>query len=288
MRIFNSFFKALQLRAPNMREWLWWPSVSAHALACIIAFVAVAFLGIAEIPRFPAFKEFTTVQASPSEFLLFSAVIAVANMCFLFLHARGDYLTTSSGLRPISGTFLLLSAALPLAWGGYRILFRSAPSPDLTLLASGLARFVTGTQLSDAAVLEWTRLFRALFIGESGLAMMLLFSGLWKAPPQETLDISGVWDRSNALVRRVFKCGPSLEAQEQERLKTLLTLLSDSAKKLDTRAFLKADLTHAGELAKNAEVIMRAIDIPFGALENLRTNASAEQRGAVSFLLGDH
>jgi hypothetical protein len=271
-----------------MREWLWWPSVTSHAWACIIAFVAVAFLGIAEIPRFPAFKEFTTVQASPSEFFLFSAAIAVANMCLLFLHARGDYLTTWSGLRPISGTFLLLSVALPLAWGGYRILFKSAPYPDLALLASGLTRSVTGTKLSAAATLEWTRLCRALFVGESGLTMMLLFSGLWKAPPQETLDISGVWDRSNALVRRVFKCGPPLGAEEQERLKALLTLLSDSAKKLNTRAFLSADLTRAVGLAKNAEIILRAIDRPFGALGNLRTNASAQQRAAVSFLLGDH
>jgi hypothetical protein len=271
-----------------MREWLWWPSVKSHAVACGIAFVAVTLLGIAEIPRFPTFKEFTTVQASPPEFFVLSAVIAVANACFLFLHARGDYLTARSGFRPMALSFLLLSGVFPLAWGAFRILFKHAPLPDVFALASGAGQLINGAKLSDASALEWTRAARAVFVGEGGLTMVLLFSGLWKPPPQDTVDLSGMLDRARPLLRRVFKHGEFLTEAEHERLKALLMTLGDGAEKLRTRGLSNADLAVVDRLTNDTRTVLTAVTRPLGALPNFRTNANEDVLAAVNSLLGDH
>lgn len=271
-----------------LRKWLWWPTVKSHASAGGLAFIAVTALGIAEIPRFPSFKEFTAVQASPAEFFTLAAVISMANACFLFLHARGDYLTARSGLLPMFVTFLLLSATFPIAWSVFRITFKNAPFPEPAALASGVAALAKGTSLSNSSTHEWTRASRALFVGEAGLTMVLLFSGLWKPPPQNTLYISNAWDRARPLVRRVFRPGGALLTEpEHTRLKAHLAGLVEGAEALDTTLVLQADLEVAASLATHAQTVLELIDEPFGALENLRTINDQGHLAAVRFLLGE-
>jgi hypothetical protein len=271
----------------KLREWLWWPTAPTHAAACGLAFVIVTFLGIVEAPRYPSFKDFTAVQASAAVFFGMSFLIAASNACFLFLHARGDYLTAASGMRPIGFTFAFLTVAFPLAWGTYRIFGKGAPIPDVQALASGAALWLRGGALPSAASLEWTRVTRAIFVGEGGLAMVLLFSGLWKAPPQDTLDLAGAWSRTRPLLRRVFRDGPFLDTDEHKRLQALLTLLDESGTKLDTRALLQDDLAYAKRLAAAARTVLAAVRGPHGALENLRQTTNQPLLGDVRLLLGE-
>ena len=272
----------------SARDWLWWPTVPSHAIACGLALVIVSFLGIAEIPHYPSFKDFTTVQASVGEFFGLSVLIAAANACFLFLHARGDYLTAGSGRRPIGLTFALLTGAFPLAWGGYRILGKGAAFPDFHALAAGVALWSRGAALTAAPMLEWTRATRAIFVGEGGLAMVLLFSGLWKPPPQDTLDLAGIWGRAQPLVRRVFrKDGNLLSVEEHNRLQGQLTLLVEGARKLDTRALRQTDLERAQRLAGAANTVLDAVRGPHGALLNLRTTDDGNLLAAANLLLGE-
>jgi len=262
--------------------------VPSHAGACAIIFIIVTVLGIQEVPRYPSFKDFAVVQASVGEFVWMSILIAIANAAFLFLHARGDYLTTASSLRPIGLTFVVLATAFPLAWGSYRIVGKGAPRPDLHALASGAVLWIRGHALPVSATLEWTRVVRAIFVGEGGLAMVLLFSGLWKAPPQDTLEISGAWSRTRPLLRRVFRAGPFLDLPEHERLKAMLTLLAEGATKLDTRALRDGDLAFARDLASAARTVLVPVRGPHGALPNLRATKEQQLLVAIRFLLGEH
>jgi hypothetical protein len=129
---------------------------------------------------------------------------------------------------------------------------------------------------------------RAVFVGEGGLAMVLLFSGLWKAPPQETLDLSGAWSRTRPLLRRVFCDGPLLDVSEHERLKALLTLIAEAATKLDTRALREVDLAFAGRLAGAARTVLVPVRGAHGALRNLRATKDQQLLAAVRLLLGEH
>ncbi len=270
-----------------LRDWLWWPTTPTHAVACGIAFVVVMFLGIAEIPQFPNFKVFTAVQASAAGFLWLSILILAFDACVLFVHARGDYLTATSALRPIGLTLLLLAVAFPLAWGCYRVLAKGVAPPDIRILADGVVSWTRGAVLSPAVTSEWTRAMRGIFVGEGGLAMVLLFSVLWKAPPQDTLELSSAWSRTQVLLRRVFCAGKLLDPDEHKRLETLLGGLAESATKLDTRVMRQRDLVYAGELAAAAAIVLTAVHRPFGALENLRTTDDPRLIAAVRFLLGE-
>ena len=190
-------------------------------------------------------------------------------------------------MRPIGFTFAFLTVAFPLAWGTYRIFGKGAPIPDVQALASGAALWLRGGALPSAASLEWTRVTRAIFVGEGGLAMVLLFSGLWKAPPQDTLDLAGAWSRTRPLLRRVFRDGPFLDTDEHKRLQALLTLLDESGTKLDTRALLQDDLAYAKRLAAAARTVLAAVRGPHGALENLRQTTNQPLLGDVRLLLGE-
>jgi hypothetical protein len=271
----------------SLRDWLWWPTVPTHAVACGIAFLVVTFLGIAQIPQFPNFKVFTAVQASASGFFGMSALIAAFNACVLFLHARGDYLTAASGLRPIGLTFILLAVAFPLAWGGYRVLGNGAAPPDIHALASGVALWAHGAARPPAVTLECTRVLRGVFVGEGGFAMVLLFSVLWRAPPQDTLELTAAWSRTQPLVRRVFFDEPLLSVDEHERLEALLKVLAEGATKLDTRVMRQRDLDYAKELAAAAATVQDAVHGPHGSLENLRRTKDAKLLAAVRLLLGE-
>ena len=271
----------------SARDWLWWPTTPTHSVACGVALVVVSILGILEIPQFPNFKLFTAVQASAAGFFGLWVLIAVFNACIFFVHARGDYLTGASSLRPVGLTFALLALVFPLAWGTYRLIGAGAPPLDIHALAVGVTQHARGIALSPAAGLQWTRVMRGIFVGEAGLAMVLLFSVLWKAPPQDTLELSAAWSRVQPLVWRVFRDGQPLDVGEHERLKAALKIIADGAEKLDTRALRPRDLNLAARLSAAAGRVLVAVHRPHGALINLRTTDDAELLAAVQLILGE-
>src|SRR3954464_5648748 len=113
-----------------MRKFLWWPTVPTHAIAGGIALISVASLGLLEVPRFTFFKDYTLLQASPGEFLTLGLIFSVANACFFYMHARGDYLRIRNALLPIFASFVVLSLLFPLAWAVTRYVLKDAPAPD--------------------------------------------------------------------------------------------------------------------------------------------------------------
>src|ERR1700730_12955496 len=125
----------------SARDWLWWPTMPTHAVACGIALVVVTVLGILEIPQFPNFKVFTAVQASAAEFLGLWVLILIFNACLLFVHSRGDYLTAASALRPVGLTFALLAVVFAIAWGSYRLIGAGAAPLDVRALGRGVMEF---------------------------------------------------------------------------------------------------------------------------------------------------
>lgn len=270
-----------------LRRHVWWPTVPTHAIAGGIALVAVVALGLLEIPRFTFFKDYASLQASPGEFLTLAAVFSIANACFLYLHARGDYLRTQNALRPILTSFAILSVLLPVIWAVSRYGLKHAPAPDLAALKEGAANWFNGVKLSGASSLEWTRVFRVIFVGEAGLTAILLFSGLWKAPPQDTLDFVGTMSRTRRLVQRVFCDTGDIADQEVDRLEVLLKGLVDSAQKLSARELLEDDLDFANKISKAAGLLLVILSKwPKGTLDGLRNSDNEEMWSAITVLSG--
>ena len=274
----------------SMRDWFWWPTGPTHAAAFAIVFGAITWLGVLGIPHFPSFDDFAKVNAPGIEFAAITIVIVVCNAWFLWMHARGDYLTFSSGRFPVGVTFLVLTLLFPVGWGMYRVYGSGAPSPDIPALITGVASLLRRQSPTAAAASEWGRAIRAVFVGEGGLATVLLFSGLWKTSSQDTVEFAGVWGRAQPLLRRVFCGGPLLDPTEHQRLEALLGLLAETGTKLDTRALRQVDLNLAGKLAAAASAAGEAVHVPTGALENLRKvkteNKDQELLASVRLLLG--
>jgi hypothetical protein len=270
-----------------LRRFVWWPAVPTHAIAGGIALVAVVTLGLLEIPRFTFFKDYTSLQASPGEFLTLAAVFSVANACFLYLHARGDYLRTRNALRPILTSFAILSVLLPIIWAVSRYVLKNAPAPDLAVLIEGAANWFHGAKMSGASLLEWTRAFRVIFVGEAGLTAVLLFSGLWKAPPQDTLDFVGTMSRARRLIQRVFRGTGDIADHEIDRLEVLLKGLVDSAEKLSARELLNDDLDFTNKISKAAGLLLGILgQWPQGTLDGLRKSDNEEMWSAITVLSG--
>lgn len=194
----------------SVRDYLWWPSTRRHVLGFTAAAVAVCFLGLAQIPGFPSIKDLAALNASAGRLLLVSAVIGVANFYFLREHASGDFLDQRSALRPIGVTFLLLSIAFPVAWALYQMEFANAAFPNFRALFDGARLSLKGAAMPADSLDEWTRCVRVLFIGEGALSAVLLYSGLWKDPPKDTVDLGVNVSIARPLARRVFCEGLAL------------------------------------------------------------------------------
>jgi hypothetical protein len=270
-----------------MRRCIWWPTVPTHAIAGGIALIAVATLGLLEVPRFTFFKDYTSLQASAGEFLTMALVFSVANMCFLYMHARGDYLRTRNALRPILTSFAVLSILFPVAWAVSRHVLKDAPSPDLHALTAGIANWLRGMPPSAAAALEWSRALRVLFVGEAALTAVLLFSGLWKAPPQDTLDFVSTMGRTRPLIKTTFRSALDVPNHDIDRLKLLLKGLVDSGAKLSIRELQTNDLDFAREVSKAAALLYgRLENRPGGTLDGLRNSDDPDMLSAVNTLSG--
>lgn len=271
-----------------MRNWFWWPTVRTHAIAGGIALVAVAILGLFEVPRFTFFKDYTTLQLSASGFLSLAFVVSAMNACFFYLHARGDYLRMRNALRPILMSFAALSLLFTAGWAITHCAFKGAPVPDFHTLVDGGLDWLHARQVSAATVHEWTRVFRVLFIGEAGLTAVLLFSGLWKAPPQDTLDFAGTMSRAQPLIRRIFRGQTDVSDIEFERLEVLLKGLVDSAAKLLVRELRDDDLDFARKVSKAAGLLDGVLKArPKGTLGGLRDSDNVDLLSAVKVLLGE-
>jgi hypothetical protein len=274
----------------SMRDWFWWPTGPTHAAAFAGVFVAITVLGVLGIPHFPTFNDFAKVEAPAIEFAAVAVVIMICNVWFLWLHARGDYLTFSSGRFPVGVTFLVLTLLFPVGWGIYRVYLKGAPLPDFPVLMGGVASLLKSQGPTPAAASEWGRAIRAVFVGEGGLATVLLFSGLWKTPSSDTVEFAGFLARAQPLLRRVFCDGPLLIAAEHKRLQALLAVLAESGGKLDIRALRQVDLDRAGKLAAAAADVGAAVQVMTGSLENLRNvkteNNDKELLAQVRLLLG--
>jgi hypothetical protein len=228
-------------------------------------------LGLAEIPGFPSTKDLVAARLTLGASIIFSIAILFANAWFLFRHARGDYLTVRNGLRPMAMSLLVLSIAFPLAYAATRVAFRGGALPDLGALVRGEG-------------LEWARIARSVFVGQGALTLVLLYSGLWRSPSQETVELCSAWDRSKPLLRRVFRIKDDpLDKAEHERLIALLMVLKEGAKKLDTKALVAADLEVAGRLGKSADAVLKLVNTATGLLPN----RVGEPSPAVDFLLGE-
>jgi hypothetical protein len=251
----------------RLRAWLWWPSVRTHAAAGAAALVAVTVLGLSGVPRFPAFKEFDQIQGTSRSFAVWALIILVANACLFFLNARGDYLDIRSGLRPIALSFGILAVAFPAAWG-----------------------LSDGATLARPSAIDWTYTAKCVFVGEGGLAMVLLFSGLWKPSPQDTLDVVECRRSVGTLLRPLFRGEPGQKftKEEAERLNALLESLQDRSAKLATRSLLPNDLKLANKLSKSAAQIRERLKIPIAGFPNLRSYEDPELHESVAFLLGEH
>jgi hypothetical protein len=270
-----------------MRRWLWWPTVPTHAIAGGIALIAVAILGLLEMPRFTFFKDYAAIQAAPGEFLGLALIFTVANACFFYMHARGDFLRMRNSLRPILISFALLFLLFPTALALYRYHFKGAPAPDFAALISGGEDWINGRNLSATSVREWTRAFRVLLVGEAGLTAVLLFSGLWKAPPQDTLDFVGTKSRARPLIRAIFCGNADLTKDQIDRLKLLLQSLVDGANKLSLRELLPEDLEFAHSVSGAAQLLLARLNRPWTTVRALRQNKSDHPMwSAVTVILG--
>jgi hypothetical protein len=252
----------------QLRTWLWWPSVKTHTVAGGTALVTVTVLGMSGMPRFPAFKEFDQIQGTGRSFALWATVILAANACLFLINARGDYLDIRSGRRPISLSFLVLAVAFPCAWG-------------LSIL------FENGLTFARHSTIDWAYIAKCIFVGEGGLTMVLLFSGLWKPSPQDTLDVIECRRSVCAPLRRLFRGDPPQQPtkEEGERLRVLLASLKDRSAKLATRSLLPADLELAYRLSKSAATVLDSLMIPVAAFLNLRSYDDPALHEAVAFLL---
>jgi hypothetical protein len=270
-----------------MRKSFWWPTVPTHAIAGGIALIAVATLGLLEVPRFTFFKDYTSLQASPGEFLALGLIFSIANACFLYLHARGDYLRTRNAVRPILTSFAVLSILFPIAWAVSRYALKGAAAPDFQAFTEGGANWLHGTKMSSASLLEWTRALRVFFVGEAALTAVLLFSGLWKAPPQDTLDFVGTLGRAGRLIQKTFRGTADVTNDEIDRLKLLLKGLVDGAAKLSVRELQENDLEFATSVSSAAGLLLGKLDNrPGGTLDGLRNSDDQEMLNAVTILSG--
>jgi hypothetical protein len=274
----------------SLRDYFWWPSTRRHVFGFAAAAAAVCFLGLAQIPGFPSVKDLAAINASARWLLLVSAVIGLANFYFLYEHASGDFLDQRRALRPIGATFVVLSIAFPVAWALYRLQFANAAFPDFRALFDGARLSLKGAAMSAASLHEWLRGARVLFVGEGALTAVLLYSGLWRDPPKDTLDLGAIWSSTRPLVRRVFCDGAALTEEEHERLQALLTAINEGATTLLTHDLRESDRDLANELRAAAAKVQNAVRGPHGALENLRKvkaeNKDQELLDSVRLLLG--
>lgn len=266
----------------------WWPS-TRHFLAFTLALIAVCALGFMTIPGFPAFKDLVPLQASLPQFIIWSVLIAVANAYFLYEHANGDYLDQLRALRPIAGTFIVLSIAFPLAWVVFRLTFGGAAWPDLHALVGGFHALFKRIPLPPAALVEWTRAAHAVFVGEAGLTAVLLYSGLWKNAPKDTLDTIALRNRVRPSLRRLF-CTRTPQAwtkDESDRLVAQLEALAESAQKLRIRQLTKADQNFAEELAAGAAYVAARTKVtPNENWTNIASTKDARLKQAAGVLIG--
>jgi len=272
-----------------LQDLFWWPSTRRHVLGFSAAAAVVCFLGIAQIPGFPSVKDLTSVQGSIGWLLLLSALIGAANFYFLHEHASGDYLDQCWALLPIGVTLVALSIAFSVAWVLYRLKLGNAAFPDLAALFDGAWPWLKRAAVPDSSVHEWTRAARALFVGESSFTAVLLFSGLWKEPARDTIDVIDLRDLARRPLRRLFcEVPPPQWGQEQaEQFLALLDSIRESAQKLRTRDLSKADHEFAAKLADSAELIRERLSVrPVSSWPQIRGNADVELKKAAGFLLG--
>jgi hypothetical protein len=209
-----------------MRSLFWWPTIKSQAWAAGAIIVAMVLLALLDVPRFPLFKDYIGMQASPLNYFIYGLLISGANYVFLFQNARGDYLAWRTARRPIIGTYLALSVLFPAAFAAGRYFFKDAPAPDLALLLSGAWDALRGKKLSDPEVLQWTRALRVFFVGEAGLTSVLLFSGLFKPPPADTLEFEATLERARPLVTKFFNGKANVSSEEVGELKAYLKALT--------------------------------------------------------------
>jgi hypothetical protein len=259
----------------NIRRWLWFPVVREHAWLLGVSLLVIPLLGLFAIPKFPAFKEFEAVQGPASQFALWSLALILLNFVVFFTHARGDYLLVKSSLRPIAGSFVVLSIAMTAAWAGYRIFARDAPPPDLGALMGG-------------SPFEWTRLVRSVFVAQSGLMMVLLFSGIWKPSAPETLELAQSWRDLKPWIDRLYR-GPVSEkwtSDDANRLHARLVQIAERAGKLAPRNLPDEDILLALTLAKHAAAIDGKLANPLSDYPSLRNHADLKE--SFLFLLGEN
>jgi len=161
----------MSTRSEGLQSWVWWPAGTSHGIAFGIAFLVVMFLGLAEIPSFPSTKDLVAARLSPFASIAFSVAILLANAWFLFRHARGDYLVVRNAIRPMAMSLLVLTIAFPSAYAATRVVWRGGALPDFPALVRGES-------------FEWARVARSIFVGQGALALVLLYSGLWRSPSQ--------------------------------------------------------------------------------------------------------
>lgn len=237
--------------------------------------LVVPLLGLFAIPKFPAFKEFEAVQGPASQFAFWSLALILLNFLVFFTHARGDYLTLKSSLRPIGGSFVVLSVAMAAAWASYRIFAKGAPALDLRALIGGSPS-------------EWTRVVRTVFVAQGGLMMALFFSGIWKPSPPETLELTQGWRDLKPWINRLYR-GPVTEkwvSADADQLRARLVQIAERASKLAPRNLPTEDSLLARDLAKHAAAIDKKLGIPLSDYPGVRDHP--DLRDSFLFLLGEN
>jgi hypothetical protein len=271
-----------------MRKLFWRPSVWEQALASGVIMLAMVMLAILDVPRFPLFKDYTGIQASPKQFFSYAILICIANYGLFYLNARGDYRKLSRALLAVTGTFVALSLGFPAVFALGRWIFKEAPAPDIAALVAGACDWLNGRKLSDASVLQWTRAARVLFIGQAGLTSVLLISGLWKPTPYDTLEFDGALERARPLTKKIFRTLDKLGPDEIGELKAYLKAMQEGAPKIAGRRLLPSDRADIDKLSKAAKDLYERLDKrPGGASEGFRTTKDQQVIDAVNTLVGD-
>jgi hypothetical protein len=256
-----------------MRSWFWWPTTWPQAGAGGIVVVLMIMLALFDI-RFPLFKDYIAIQASPQEFFWYGAAISVANYVFLYFNSRGDYVRTATALPPITVTYIFFFILFPAVFAVGRYFLKGSPAPDFGALRTGALAFLGHQKLSDAELLQWTRAMRVFFVGEAGLSSLLLFSGLLKAPPADTLEFAGALGRARPLVHKVFRQPKEkVTSDEVKELMAYLKALTDGAGKIVGRELPKADRKFINDVLKAAKELHGKLESrPAGVIDGLRTS----------------
>jgi hypothetical protein len=254
----------------DWREWFWWPSIKMQAVAGAVMLSAITLLGIMGVPRILPLAEFAAVKGSTAWHAAVAVIVVALNFVLFLVVARPDYLAFRNGIRPISRSFLLLSAAFLVIWAISRMVANAMPP-------------------SSALSLPWTSFARAVFVSQAGFTMALLFSAIWKPASQDTLEAMQMLGSIQSFLHRLFRERPMKPFQPSaaKELQDLLKAFVEKLEKLKPRPFIKADRDYAEKLEHDSDILVESLQIPEVTFAELRCSSDQALHAAVRSLLGE-